>query len=221
MLLREQARRILTIITLRSLVELGVAAVAAFAFVQLALEVVEHDADAFDARIAHWIRASLDSHAADSFFSVITHAGSGPVLTVATVVAAVVALRRGFRWIAVVLVVNGLVTDVLQALLKNLVARDRPNLDPLIALPASFSFPSGHAMASLAILATIAYALGRTLPRGRAVLASCVALLVFAVGLSRVYLGVHWPLDVIAGYLAGVPLFAVSVHVMRRLYSKT
>lgn len=216
-----QARRILTAITLRSLVELGLAAVAAFAFVELALQVVEHDADAFDAGVAHWIRASLDSRAADWFFTVITYAGSGPVLTVATLVSAVVALRRGFRWIAVVLIVNGVVTDVLQTLLKNLVARDRPTIDPLIALPASFSFPSGHAMASLAIYATIAYALGRTLQGGRAVLATSIALLVFAIGLSRVYLGVHWPLDVIAGYLAAIPLFAVSVHVMRRLSPAT
>jgi undecaprenyl-diphosphatase len=216
--LLDRARRIVAMLTLRSLIELGLAAIATLAFVGLALQVLEHHADAFDQRTAQSIRAALDSSAANLIFESVTYAGSGPFLLVVTVAGAFVTFRRGFRWGALVLVANGLLVDALQMLLKNCVARERPHLDPLIPLPASFSFPSGHAMASLAIYSTIAFAIGRTTtPRIQLTIAVLVTLLVAAIGLSRIYLGVHWPLDVLAGYLAGIPLFAVSAHVMRRL----
>ena len=217
-MLRSRARRIFAIITVRSLIELGLTGGAVFAFILLAREVIDRDTDAFDERLARWIRAALDSPAADGFFTVFTNAGSGPFLIVVTVVAAFLMFRRGFRWTALVMIVNGLVAETLMTLLKHLVARDRPHLDPLIPLPASYSFPSGHALASFAVYTTVIYAFARTSsPRVRIACALLGALLIVTIGLSRVYLGVHWPLDVVAGYLAGAPLFAVSVHLMRRL----
>jgi undecaprenyl-diphosphatase len=81
-------------------------------------------------------------------------------------------------------------------------ARPEPNFGPM---PSSYSFPSGHAMGSFVFYGLIAGILcarisGRL---GRVMIWSATAILVAAIGLSRIYLGVHYPTDVIAGYAAG------------------
>lgn len=70
--------------------------------------------------------------------------------------------------------------------------------------PSSYSFPSGHALYSFSFYGVLAIALAAQAPEGGARIAICVAaaLLIAGIGLSRVYLGVHYPSDVIAGYLA-------------------
>ena len=87
--------------------------------------------------------------------------------------------------------------------LKQLLHRARPD-DPLgEAIASGFSFPSWHALASVAVFGGIALLLGRIFPRGRQALAWGAIGIAFVVGLSRIYLGAHWPTDVLAGYLAG------------------
>ncbi len=84
---------------------------------------------------------------------------------------------------------------------------DQPRPDLLGEATRVFtsSFPSSHAMASLVTFVTLAFALGRQTPSARAsrYLLGCALLLSLVSGLSRVYLGVHWPSDVLAGWIAG------------------
>lgn len=70
---------------------------------------------------------------------------------------------------------------------------------------ASLSFPSGHAANSAVVYLSLAVLASRAAPgrAPRAYLAGCAALLVVAIGLSRIYLGVHWPTDVLAGWSLG------------------
>jgi undecaprenyl-diphosphatase len=105
-------------------------------------------------------------------------------------------------------------------LVKGIVARSRPpSLDPGIVLH-SWSFPSSHAAnatityLALALIATH----GRTRPAERRLLLGLAALLALTIGLSRVWLGVHWPSDVLAGWLFGVGWVALTstVPVPRR-----
>ena len=100
-------------------------------------------------------------------------------------------------------------SSVASAAIKTLVDRARPELDPAIALPHSASFPSGHATTAFA--AAVATAI--LVPRLR-----WPALLLAAlVALSRVYLGVHFPLDVLAGALLGSAVgAAVALPALRR-----
>ena len=79
-----------------------------------------------------------------------------------------------------------------------------PHYMPELAHPFQrWSYPSGHAMTSLICYGMLAWVLGSAFPRARRILTVLLALWVAAIGFSRVYLGVHWPTDVLAGYLAG------------------
>ncbi len=85
-----------------------------------------------------------------------------------------------------------------------------------------YSFPSGHAMVSLVIYGMLSYLLATRFHRKRKSILSVTILLIAAIGLSRLYLGVHWPTDVIAGYAAGLVwliacIFSLEVWRQRRL----
>jgi undecaprenyl-diphosphatase len=102
-------------------------------------------------------------------------------------------------------------SGLIDTAVKSAVARVRPDLvDPVASAPG-YSFPSGHALGSVVCLGVIAAALGPTLSGTvRRYLWSVCGLLVLAVGFSRVELGVHYPSDVIAGWLLGAAWLAAS-----------
>jgi len=89
------------------------------------------------------------------------------------------------------------IADGLASAGKFVVERRRPHIDPLVHVPHSASFPSGHAATSFACAATLA----RFAPRPVAVL---FFLLAGLIAFSRVYVGVHYPLDVVAGAVLGL-----------------
>ncbi len=95
--------------------------------------------------------------------------------------------------------------QALSEILKMVVHRVRPDLVPHEVAVYSASLPSGHAMMAAAAYFTLAYALARGLSRvrNRMIIYLAAWVLVALVGVSRVYLGVHWPTDVLAGWLAG------------------
>lgn len=108
---------------------------------------------------------------------------------------------------------------LLSFLLKDLYDRPRPDLVPHLTRVASSSFPSGHAMLSAVVYLTLGALLARLVDRWRAKLyfIGVAALLVLLVGCSRVYLGVHYPTDVAAGWAAGVAWATLCWLAARRL----
>jgi len=107
----------------------------------------------------------------------------------------------------------------LSDLLKAVFERPRPdaNLVHVVAQHRGPSFPSGHAMGSIVLYACLYAVLLREFRRGqRPALAWGLGALVFAVGLTRVYLGVHWTSDVLGGWLAGA-FYALAVLILCRL----
>jgi undecaprenyl-diphosphatase len=101
-------------------------------------------------------------------------------------------------------------------LLKWLFHRARPDFHRIIE-EEGFSFPSGHAMQAFTLYATLAFLLWRHVPSkaGRAALAAASALLMLAIGTSRVYLGVHYPSDVLGSYAAGACWLCLAVYAFR------
>ena len=83
-----------------------------------------------------------------------------------------------------------------------------------ITRPETFSFPSGHALLAMAVYGGIAAVLVTLLPWRPVAVIGAAALLIVSIGFSRVYLGVHWPIDVLAGFAAGVPLIVATVHLL-------
>jgi undecaprenyl-diphosphatase len=117
---------------------------------------------------------------------------------------------RPWLWVRVGAAI--LVAEGISGALKLWVARDRPPLadpdpEPLVHLPVTHSFPSGHATVSFACAAVLALAV----PRLRAPLFLLAALIAF----SRVYVGVHYPFDVVAGAVLGV-LIAIALRRLAR-----
>lgn len=163
-------------------------------------------ADAFaeaDAATLAFLRGRA-SPTLDRLMAAVTRAGSAPVLATACLLAAVPLARRR-RWLdltALALALGG--GAYLNYLLKVLYHRPRPDA-PWAPPEAGFAFPSGHAMVSLTFYGMAAYLVVRRVlpwPKGWPVILLAV-LLVGLIGLSRLYLGVHWLTDVIGGYLAG------------------
>jgi undecaprenyl-diphosphatase len=133
-----------------------------------------------------------------------------PLLAIAAALLLVMWGRRAEAGLLVVTLSGGL---LLQEVTKLVFSRPRPPVAfSLITEPSSFSFPSGHAFSSLLFAGVIVFVLWRALPGLRARLATLfvAALCVGAVGLSRVYLGVHWASDVIASWSLALAWLSVT-----------
>jgi undecaprenyl-diphosphatase len=113
-------------------------------------------------------------------------------------------LHRGEQRLAGLWGLVGLSTWALQEGLKQLVARPRPDLWPRLVEVGPYSFPSGHALASATFFPLLAWDLTRASGlRARWLAVSAAALLSVSIGLGRLYLGVHWPSDVVVGWGIG------------------
>jgi undecaprenyl-diphosphatase len=174
------------------------------AFAHLSAETIFHnEADLFDHAVI-WLVRRFASPAADKAMIIITVFGSGVIYAVFAPLAAGWALWLG-RWreaASLAVCLGG--AALLNFLLKHLFERARPEEFKIISA-AGYSFPSGHAMVSLCFYGMVAFLICRHIQRlGRQmVLYGLTAALVSAIGLSRVYLGVHYPSDVLGGYFAG------------------
>lgn len=124
-------------------------------------------------------------------------------------------LLRGRRHEAVWLVASFAGSSLLNLWLKSLFHRARPQLVPHLADTFNASFPSGHAMSAAAAYLTLAIMLAETQPQRsiRVFLLAVATVLVVLIGCSRVYLGVHWPSDVIAGWCIG-SVWAMAVYAL-------
>jgi undecaprenyl-diphosphatase len=123
-------------------------------------------------------------------------------------------LGRGERSWALTWVAVGAGVALSQTGLKELVQRPRPELWPRLISEGSFSFPSGHAMASAAFYPLLAHDAAAHRPEWRRLAYAVGALLALFVGVGRLYLGVHWPTDVLAGWTLGLALALVAVRLL-------
>lgn len=181
------------------------------AFGKLAEEVLEGDTSAFDWAVLLALRnpndlsdpigpAWVEEMARD-----ITSLGSHVILaliSIAVIGYLVMVRKRGAALLVFASIGGGM---LLSALLKNAFERTRPDLVPHAVQVYTASFPSGHAMLSALTCLTLGALLMRVQPsrRVKAYLLSVAIIVTVLVGASRVYLGVHWPTDVLAGWCVG------------------
>ncbi len=125
--------------------------------------------------------------------------------TLVLLVVALHALRRERRG-ALVWLALGLSAMALQSGLKQFVGRPRPRLWPWLVSASGAAMPSGHALASAAFYPLLGHVLARWHPPGARVYRAVGWLLPLVIGCGRVYLGVHWPSDVLVGWLLGALL---------------
>lgn len=197
----------------RLLIGLIAAGLAMFLFGWLAEDVFEGATIAFD----DTVRSAVHD-AATPFLTVlmkfVTLLGSTVFLVLATLLGAFgfyyLKHKRGFVLLLITMIGGG----ILLVSLKLSFRRARPEAFFDYALPASYSFPSGHSLASFcfyAILAALATARIEN-RRLKIVVWTIAAALILLIGLSRIYLGVHYPSDVLAGYAVGL-IWVITVAV--------
>lgn len=185
----------------RTLFAFGTAFAAIVAFVRLGREVVEGETSKFDTEVALAIHG-LDNVVMVTAMKALTFLGSAfGVIPIAALVLSWALRKRDFR-ASLVLVLVLVMTEILNVVLKQTFERARPTLFQIHQLD-SYSFPSGHAMAAAACYGTLGVVLARLAPTKKRLLALTLPAGVFLIGYSRVYLGYHWPTDVLAGFAAG------------------
>lgn len=205
----------------------GIAGAGVYAFLQIADEVSEAEFDSYDRALLMAFRRPDDLATPlgppwfREFMAELTALGGYPLLTI------IVALVVGYLLIArmfgpalfsLLAIVSG--TAVSQ-LLKMLYDRPRPDLVEQLVTVHTASFPSGHAAMSAVVYLTLASLIVRLVDSTqiRVYVLAVALLLTVSIGISRVYLGVHWPSDVAAGWAFGVAWASLSwlvVAAMRR-----
>jgi undecaprenyl-diphosphatase len=194
----------------------GLIAVAIFA--AFAAAVQAGWTQTIDERTLSWLQARR-APALDKIMLTITTLGDGVVRWMVVFVASLFLWLTRHHWSVYMLFIALVGGILLNQALKGAFNRPRPSvvvgLDPVTSL----SFPSGHAMVSLITYGTVAYLVGRLepTPRLRTLTWLSTALVVLGIGLSRMYLGVHYPSDVLAGFIAGVAWLAFVASGMTAL----
>ncbi len=177
--------------------------------------------NAVDAHVLDWM---LDrrSDGLTSVMRVVTSLGSTVVLVPLTVLGVVLLCSMRRFWLAGYLATVAIGASLLSTTAKAIVGRPRPPVDVRLASVHSSAFPSGHATQAAATYLAVAIIVGVvvTSPTLRRVLWVLCATIVVAVGISRMYLGVHWFSDVVAGWLAGAAWALGAAMAFRPLGSR-
>jgi undecaprenyl-diphosphatase len=202
--------RFLTSLEAGTLVSILVVAGGVLLFAKL-MGMVQGETRAFDRAILLAFRNSTDlsdpigPHWFEIIFRDITSLGGATVLTLMTIAVTgflLIDAKRGAAILVLGSVIGGV---VLSSILKLGIDRPRPDLVGHLVEVHTASFPSGHAMLSAVVYLTLGGLLSRVeRPRRIKIYVLSVAvILTLLIGVSRVYLGVHWPTDVLAGWCAG------------------
>lgn len=134
----------------------------------------------------------------------ITNFGSYKVIFPITILFSLIYIFQKKWIVSLFLYINYFGVRNINHVLKELYVRERPDFNPLIEI-GEYSFPSGHAMNSLAIYGFIAYLIiqEKRFQNVKYLVYFWIGLLILLIGLSRLYVGVHYPLDIIGGFIFG------------------
>jgi undecaprenyl-diphosphatase len=183
----------------------------------LAEDVWQHEGFPWDTSLLLAIHARATPALDRLMLTLTTIGGPLPMATLAGAITLFLFWRRMVSNAAFFAAIVGGAT-LLNLTVKLIFQRHRPTLWPSIAPETDYGFPSGHAMGSVALVAALVFLLWRT--RWRWPVLVVGILFVFGVGLSRLYLGVHYPSDVLAGWSASLG-WAVGVRALWRVPIRT
>jgi undecaprenyl-diphosphatase len=205
-LIAEHARGFHAAVGALLLAGLAIILVCVTFFAMLADEVMEGGTQRFDDSVLLW----MNRHASPPLTGValdFTALGSGLIVWLVLLAASVFLWSSRHRWSVGLLWVSVLGAGLINSMMKMLFQRERPHLFPWRTPYAGLSsFPSGHSMTAMVCYATLAYLVARLAPTAflRRFTIGMAAVLILLIGMSRMYLGVHYPTDVLAGFATGL-----------------
>jgi undecaprenyl-diphosphatase len=181
------------------------------ALILFSLEMMENELSPFDNMIYRYM-AMFITRDMTYFMKLISDLGSLYVLGAATAVILVMFWKkRKYRFYGIMVAVNLILVSLLNIIFKTVFHRARPDILPLIHA-TGYSFPSGHSMISAAFYGYLIYLCIIFLKRPwKQILCAFQLVLILFIGVSRIYLGVHYASDVIGGFLAGISWLIIFV----------
>ncbi|OUJ72520.1 phosphatase PAP2 family protein [Hymenobacter crusticola] len=214
----------LTLFVAEFTVTLLVGILGVLIFLFLGREVLNQQVTAFDEQATTWVRALLGPNQLGWVRSVTFLASANFIIVAASLLIGYFLLRRRHRWYTLLVPVVAIGSIVLNLTLKNAYQRPRPAM-PLVAAEG-LSFPSGHAMIAASFYGLLIYLVqthmrSPTLRWIRRLLILGLMFLILLIGLTRVYLRVHYTSDVLAGFMAGGVWLLLAIPLLKRIEKET
>lgn len=186
-------------------------------FALVAYWISDRQIHGFDAAVISSVQG-MESPGLTVIMKALTWLGTGIPVSIITI-GAIVVLYLVLKHRSELVFLGGLAitSSLVNAIIKRIFKRDRPTLHR-IAEANGFSFPSGHAMATIALYGGLAFLLWKHAPNllGRILILAISTLFILGIGISRIYLGVHYPSDVLGGYLLSGSLLAIFIWYYQR-----
>jgi membrane-associated phospholipid phosphatase len=181
-------------------------------------EVLWKKEETMDIAIADFVTQHVVNNGMTEIMNVITFFGSSTFHRIGYLALAIWLFIKRKRWQSLAVIVIGVGGFLITSFLKDFLKRARPP-HPLIHEYFSYSFPSGHASSSFIFNGLLAYIIIKSnLPRGwKLLITTFLILFSFLIGLSRIYLGVHYASDVIAGFCVGFLWLVFAIWGLKRL----
>lgn len=190
--------------------------VIAFIFITRNIFILKNEQ--FDYKVFDFMKTYV-SESNNQIMLFITFLGSHIFLIPANIVLIIYFLFiKKHKWYSIKIPTIAISSMLLMFFLKNLFGRHRPDI-PLLKEAHGLSFPSGHAFMSITFYGLLIYIVWKTIkPKGlKWILAILLAILILFIGFSRIYLRVHYPSDVLAGFTTGFLWLIISLWVLRRI----
>jgi undecaprenyl-diphosphatase len=187
-------------------------------FIMVSEDIINHELSAFDNSIYKFVASFITEDMTD-FMKVLSNCGSGVVLALISVIIIIVVHKsKKYAFYGWMIGANLITCSVLDEVFKVIFHRERPDILRLIDI-TGYSFPSGHSMIGLCFYGYLAYILWVNMKsRWRYPLVLLSVALIIAIGISRIYLGVHYASDVIGGFSAGLAWLTVFITISNRIY---
>lgn len=212
--LRHIHPRLAPLIATISIIGLASCLLILFVLAKLVEEVLERDAFTFDTTFLLWLHQFANPNL-DNLMLFITNLGNPSTVVIVAGVNILLLWWRRYREEAKVFVLACSGALILNTGLKLFFSKPRPELWHRLISEKSFSFPSGHALGSIVLYGFIAYELATHYPHFAKVIYSLTVIFIAAIGISRLYLGVHWPTDIIAGYGVGFLWLMICITMLK------
>jgi membrane-associated phospholipid phosphatase len=180
----------------------------------LSQEVLEQETFGFDTTILLWLHQYSNSWI-DSLMLGLTNLANPEFVVILVAISLGVLLWYRRVWAAQIFGLNCLGGLILNQGLKLIFVKPRPKLWTPLVVEHTYSFPSGHALGSLVLYGFLAVLLADRYPRYRMGIYISASSIIMAIGLSRLFLGVHYPTDIIAGYAVGFVWLTTCVWILR------
>ena len=185
-------------------------------FILFTILVVTNNVAWFDDPIYHWLH-SLFHDQTTTFFLIITSLSSPLVLIVMSLL---LLITNKDHKLSLLVILNLLLSTIGNTILKGIFLRERPSDFPLID-ETGYSYPSGHSMISMAFYGFLIYIIWQTSwsKKAKIIFSICLGLVIFLIGCSRIYLRVHYPSDVVAGFAISFVYLCIFIHIIKKKWS--